>query len=297
MQFGLVLPNFASWFTPDNIKQTMKVAEELGYESVWVNDHVIFPDNMSDHYGNEFKDPLALLGYLAACTDKLKLGTTILVIPYRAPIPTAKILATVDYLSKGRLLLGIGSGHEPIESEALGIPYNQRGSMTDEYMKVMFELWQNEVANFEGRYTSFKNSKPLIQPVQKPYPPVYVGGASEATFRRIVEWNAAWHPSGRNAASLAESANKLRVYCAERGKPFPDTAVRWSPLIVPEGTDTSGAMSARGEMSWLRYTPTTVKQEIAAFEALGVTRLVVNLPAARGGYLDQLRTFADAAMK
>ena len=296
MQFGLVMPNFAAWFTPEHIRETMSLAEELGYESVWVNDHVIFPGNMADHYGNEFKDPLTVLPFMAACSTSLMLGTTVLVIPYRPPIQTAKMLATIDYLSGGRLIVGIGSGHEPTESEVLGLAYDERGPMTDEYMKIMVELWTNERASFEGKYYSFNEVKPLIHPIQKPFPKFFMGGTSTPTWRRIVEYGGGWHPSGQNAEQLAPHAAKIRAYCDRRGLPFPETAVRWSPLIVAEGEDTSGSMSSRGEMSWNRYTPTTAREEIAAFEALGVTRLVVNLPAARGGYLDQLRTFAASAM-
>jgi len=265
------MPNFASWFTPEHIRETMSLAEELGYESVWVNDHVVFPGNMADHYGNEFKDPLAVLPFMAACSTSLMLGTTVLVIPYRPPIQTAKMLATIDYLSGGRLIVGIGSGHEPTESEVLGLAYDERGPMTDEYMKIMVELWTNERASFEGKYYSFNEVKPLVHPVQKPFPKFFMGGTSTPTWRRIVEYGGGWHPSGQ-------------------------TDVRWSPLIVAEGEDSSGSMSSRGEMNWNRYTPTMAREEIEAFEALGVTRLVVNLPAARGEYLDQLRTFAASAM-
>ncbi|MFA7249407.1 MAG: LLM class flavin-dependent oxidoreductase [Dehalococcoidia bacterium] len=297
MEFGLVMPNFASWFTPDHIRETMTLAEELGYDSAWVNDHVIFPDNMADHYGNEFKDPLSVLPYMAALTTRLKLGTTVLVIPYRPPVQTAKQLATIDFLSNGRLLLGIGSGHEPMESDALGLPYKERGAMTDEYMRVMIELWTHEVANFDGKYSKFANSRPLIHPVQKPFPQVFVGGNSDATFRRIVEYGGGWHPSANSAERLEPSAAKLREYCASKGAQYPEISVRWSPLMVAEGEDTSGTMSARGEMTWNRYTPSSARREVEAFAALGVTRLVVNLPAARGGYLDQLRTFAQGVMK
>ena len=296
VQFGLVMPNFASWFTPEHIRETMSVAEQLGYESVWLNDHVVFPGDMADHYGNEFKDPIALLPFLAACSTRLLLGTTVLVIPYRPPIQTAKMLATADYLSGGRLLIGIGSGHEPAESEVLGLPYEERGAMTDEFMKIMVELWTNERATYHGKYYSFDAVKPLIHPVQKPFPKFFMGGTGIPSWRRIVEYDGGWHPSARNAETLAPHAATLRAYCEKRGKPFPETAVRWSPLLVAEGEDASGSMSVRGEMSWNRYTPSMARKEITAFEALGVTRLVVNLPAARGGYLDQLRTFAAGAM-
>lgn len=296
MKYGLVTPNFASWFTPDNIRATMSLAEELGYESAWVNDHVIFPGNMAAHYGNEFKDPLAILPFMAACSTKLMLGTTILVIPYRPPVQTAKMLATIDYLSGGRLIVGTGPGHEPDESAALGLPYDERGPMTDEYMKVMVALWTNERASFHGKYANFDDVQPLIHPVQKPFPQFYIGGNNLPTWRRIVEYGGGWHPSANNAARLEENVAELRKYCESKKAPFPEIAVRWSPLIVAEGEDASGSMQARGEMSWNRYTPTTAKEEIAKFEKLGVTRLVVNLPAARGAYLDQLKNFADAVM-
>ncbi len=296
MEYGLVIPNFASWFTPDNCRETMRLAEELGYDSAWVNDHVVFPGNMAAHYGNEFKDPLALLPFMAACTTKLLLGTTILVIPYRPPVQTAKMLATIDYLSNGRLIIGTGPGHEPDESAALGLPYDERGAMNDEYMKVMVELWTNERASFHGKYTNFDDVQPLIHPVQKPYPKFFIGGNNTPTWRRIVEYGGGWHPSGSSAEKLAPLVDQLRAYCDAKGAKFPDISVRWSPLMVAEGEDASGTMSARGEMTWNRYTPTMAKQEIAAFEALGVNRMVVNLPAARGGYLDQMRNFAAAVM-
>jgi probable F420-dependent oxidoreductase len=295
MKFGLVLPNFAAWFTPGNIRATLSLAEELGYDSVWVNDHVVFPGNMAQHYGNQFLDPLALLPFLAACSERLLLGTSVLVVPYRPPIPTAKALASIDRLSDGRLLVGIGVGHEPQESEVLGLPYHERGQMTDEFIRIMVALWTDAVVSFQGRYYSFQNVRPLMPPVQQPHPPLFIGGTSDAALRRIVEFNAGWHPSGGgNIERLRPRVEKARQMCAEKSRPFPPTSVRWSCHPVPEGDPGAGQISATsvGETQRRRLTPSQIRSEVGAYESLGVERIVVDVPANRGVYLEQLRKFA-----
>jgi probable F420-dependent oxidoreductase len=297
VKFGLILPNFSAWFTPENIRSTLSLAEELGYDSVWANDHVVFPGNLAAHYGNQFLDPLALLPYMAACSTNLILATSILVIPYRPPIPTAKTLASIDRLSGGRLLVGVGVGHEPEESEVLGLPYNQRGRMTDEYLRIMIELWTKEDASFKGKYYSFQDVKPLMPPVQRPYPPLTIGGSSDAAFKRIVEFGAGWHPSGRSAESLQPGVEKLREVCAEHSMSLPEITVRWSPHVARE-EETSGEVSPTsvGETRRLQWSAQQIRDEVAAFEALGVARLALGLPPNRGMFLEQMSLFAKAAM-
>jgi alkanesulfonate monooxygenase SsuD/methylene tetrahydromethanopterin reductase-like flavin-dependent oxidoreductase (luciferase family) len=220
VQFGLVMPNFACWFTPEHIRETLSLAEELGYESVWVNDHVVFPGNMADHYGNEFKDLLAVLPFMAACSTSLMLGTTVLVILYRPPIQTAKMLATIDYLSGGRLIVDIGSGHEPTESEVLGLAYDERGPMTDEYMKIMVELWTNERASFESKYYILQRSQAAGPPRPEAVPQVLHGRHehADAASHRRVRRRLASERAERRAAGAARGKDPrvLRPPCAGR---------------------------------------------------------------------------------
>ncbi len=298
MKFGLVLPNYSAWFTPENIRATLTLAEDLGYDSVWVNDHLVFPGDLARMYGNQFLDPLALLPYLAACSNRLLLGTSILVIPYRPPIPTAKTLASIDRLSGGRLLVGVGVGHEPQEAEALGLRYQERGRMTDEFLRIMVELWTRDVASFEGRYHSFQNVRPLMAPLQQPHPPLLIGGASDAAFRRIAQFGAGWHPVGRSPAALQPDLERLRAMCAARSLSFPGISVRWSIHLVPGQAETAGEVSPTsvGEIRRRQLSPGEARADVDGFGSLGVERLVLDLPPNRGMFHEQMRSFAAAAM-
>ncbi|HET7340777.1 MAG TPA: LLM class flavin-dependent oxidoreductase, partial [Methylomirabilota bacterium] len=141
MNFGVWIPNCRHLATPEIIRTTAVRAEALGYDSVWVSDHVVVPTANVKNFGEAIFDPLVTLGVAAGATRRVKLGTTVLIVPYRNAVVTAKMVASLDALSGGRVVLGIGAGWLPAESAMLGVAFKERGAMTDEHLAAMVELW------------------------------------------------------------------------------------------------------------------------------------------------------------
>jgi len=167
MEFGVVLPHidaFAREHVVERVQTVAQQADGLGFHSVWVGDHVVFPAELESKYpyhpegrfpvdsNDNFLDPLTVLTYVAACTKTVRLGTGVLIVPYRNPMLTAKMVATMDVLSNGRVILGAGAGWLKEEFEFLHAPYHERGDQTDEYLQVMQALWTQDEAQFDGRY-------------------------------------------------------------------------------------------------------------------------------------------------
>src|SRR6266852_4483578 len=172
MDFGVWIPNCRHLATPDIIRNTAARAEQLGYDSVWVSDHVVVPHANVKNFGETVFDPLVTLAVIAGATTRVRLGTTVLIVPYRNAVVAA-------------------------ESAALGVPFAERGAMTDEYLAAMQELWTKREPSFAGKYTQFSGLVFEPKPVQKPHPPIWVGGHSKAALRRAAQFGAAWHPINR----------------------------------------------------------------------------------------------------
>ena len=151
MKLGITVPNYGKFADRESILVISTAAEKLGYDSLWVSDHVVLP---TDHkgFGNVFYDPLVSLSYIAQKTDRIKLGTSVMVLPYRNPVVLAKQISTIDVLSGGRVIIGIGSGWLREEFETLGVNYSERGKITDEYLEIIQELYTKELPEFNGRY-------------------------------------------------------------------------------------------------------------------------------------------------
>src|SRR5438477_3621862 len=150
MRYGFCLPHHRGLATAELIARAAAAGERLGYDSVWLSDHVMLPNTPTFQPRRIFYEPLALAGYLAAATSRLRIGFSVLIVPYRNPIVTAKQLATIDQMSGGRLMLGVGIGWVEEEFAALGVPFAERGRLTDEYLQALRELWANEAPAFEG---------------------------------------------------------------------------------------------------------------------------------------------------
>jgi probable F420-dependent oxidoreductase len=221
MKFGVWIPNCRHLATPATIRTTAIRAEQLGYESVWVSDHVVVPHANVGYLGEGVFDPLMTLGVAAGATSRVRLGTTVLIVPYRNAVVTAKMVSTLDALSGGRVILGIGVGWMAAESAMLGVPFADRGAMTDEYLAAMRELWTSPEPSFTGKYTQFRELKFEPKPAQKPHPPIWVGGDSRAALRRAVEVGAAWHPINRSPAELRAGMAEIERLCRARTRSTP----------------------------------------------------------------------------
>ena len=211
MDVGLTIPTRGPLAAPDNIETLVRRAEELGFDHLSVSDHLVVPRNIDSRYpysesgawpgaaSGECLEQFTLLAWLAAITSRPRLITAVAVIPYRAAMHTAKIAATIDVLSNGRLVLGAGAGWMKEEFEAVGAPpFEDRGRVTDEYLQAFKILWTEDAPHFEGRHVRFSDITFLPKPVQKPHPPIWIGGESPPALRRTVRYGDVWFPIGNN---------------------------------------------------------------------------------------------------
>src|SRR5206468_12882416 len=252
MNFGVWIPNCRHLATPDIIRSTAVRAEQLGYDSLWVSDHVVVPHANIVNFGETVFDPLVTLAVVAGATRRVRLGTTVLIVPYRNAVVTAKMIASLDALSGGRVVLGIGAGWVAAESAALGVPFTERGAMTDEYLVAMQELWTKREPSFAGKYTQWSGLVFEPKPAQKPHPPIWVGGHGRAALRRTAQFGAAWHPINRSPEELRAGQAEIPRLCQARGRAArPALTLRNDVRVVRPGesapTSTHGGRVIAGE--------------------------------------------------
>jgi probable F420-dependent oxidoreductase len=206
--------------TREGILEAACKAEELGFDAVLVNDHIIVDGSprVVVSWGNTY-DPLIVLSYLAACTTRIRLGTSVLIMPYRNPVATAKMMATLDQMSGGRVIAGVGVGWNEAEFAALGVPFHERGARTTEYLRIWQACWAPGETTFHGRFFSFANMYVMPKPLQQPHPPIWIGGSSDAALRRAAAFAQVWQPTPLGLEELRERQAFLREACAEIGRP------------------------------------------------------------------------------
>jgi probable F420-dependent oxidoreductase len=242
-------------------------AEELGFDSVWTHDHVFNVGHVLDRIGGRpYYEPLTLLSFVAARTTRVRLGTSVLVLPYHNPIRLAKTAATLDVLSGGRLILGVGVGAIENEMEAMGSPFKERGAITDEAMAVMRTLWTEEDPRFDGKYSRFAGMKFSPKPLQKPSIPLVIGGVSRAAIRRAARLGDGWQPLGLSPEALGQGIAALREEARAAGR---DVAK------IPVSIALSLAASRPGRHA-LGTEPAEIAKNAKACAALGVETLVVS---------------------
>ena len=243
-------------------------AEELGFDSLWASEHVFNVSYVYDRIGDKpYYEPLTVLTYVAAVTKTIGLGTSVLVLPYHNPIRLAKVAATLDVLSGGRLMLGVGVGVIEQELEAMGSPYAERGAITDEMIAIMKELWTNPDPSFQGKYHSFSGMKFTPKPVQKPHIPIIVGGTSRAAIRRAVRSGTGWHPTALSPEVLAQGMDYLKEQAQAAGRDPSEIAVSVSAAI---GSTHNQERYSLGE------NPEEILERAQAYKEMGVQRLVVS---------------------
>ena len=272
MEFGVCIPHYGSNTTAAGIRTTVELAESLGYHSVWVSDHVVTPEHLLPAIGPVFYDAFVVLSYAAAFTTKVRLGSSVIVVPYRNPLVVAKMLATLDVLSGGRVIFGAGVGGAPDEFQALGVPSRQRGRRADECLKLMVALWTQDPASFHGRFYSFTDVRFQPKPLQVPYPPIWIGGRSEAALRRAVAVGEAWHPTAMPMPALREKMAQLRGFADEAGRAE-------GPLVtIHQGIHLNHApeLQPPQERRMGRGTTREIREDMAAYAELGIPVVVCN---------------------
>lgn len=266
MKIGIALPIFGKYAGRNEILETALAAEALGYDSIWVSDHVVVPDH-HNVFGEVFYDPLISLGFIASVTSRIELGTSVLVLPYRNPLVLAKSVSSLDALSEGRVILGIGSGWLKGEFKALGIDYSQRGSMTDEYIEIMKELWTSESPSYKGAHHSFSGIRFEPKPVQKPHPPIWVGGESRRAVERAVKHGDGWHPVGLTPEEMGARVREMRSLLPDERKESFVMSLRRN-VEINEGREFGPGETLRGGLGKIR-------DGIEAYREAGVDHLIL----------------------
>ena len=234
---GVLLRNMGPQSTLPMLRECARIAEDAGLDHLWVVDHIAIPPDDAEGSGGRYLDPLATLAWLAGVTTRIGLGVTVLIAPYRPPLPTAKLIATVQELAAGRLALGIGVGWMEAEFRALGVDRRARGRLTDELLDFLHACFTEDVVQANGQ--------PFIFAPRPQRPPLLIGGAAANAFPRIVKRGDGWMPMRASAAALAPQLAELRARMAEAARP--------APRIVPLTTlPLADAGAARDEFEQLR---------------------------------------------
>jgi probable F420-dependent oxidoreductase len=271
MRYGVAIPQAGRFAAPDAVRAVAHAVEDLGFDSLWVSDHIIVPEGSS--YIPEFMDePLATLAFVAAETRHVQIGTSVLIVPYRDPVFTAKFLSTVDMLSNGRLVVGVGAGWLEEEFAAMSVPFSERGARTDEYVRVYRNLWETETSSFSGRWKQYERMRmyPKASPARRGTIPLLVGGNGTASIRRAGELGDGWHPINVAPADMPGLVEQYRAACSRFGRAPGRIVLRHMPggRVVPGGARLP-----------LTGTPEEQAADVRAYGAAGVDELMLSLAA------------------
>lgn len=212
MKFGLVVPHHGAYASARNIATMARDAEAADFDSLWAIDHIVIPRPLVDRFSETIYEAFTTLSFLAGMTERVKLGTSVTVLPYRHPVNLAKQVATLDRLSEGRVLFGAAFGWSQEEYAALDVPYERRGRRSDEMLRIFKHLWQPGDNTFEGDFYRFGDFAFEPRPVQQPHPPIWIGGNDERAIARAVAFGDGWHPitSARRPGSVQWTLDDLR---------------------------------------------------------------------------------------
>ena len=283
MKFGAILPIWQ--LTIAEAEELTVAAEQLGLDGVFVPDHILAKPATTQHYGPHWPDPFSLLAYLAGRTRTIQLGASVIVLPYRNALGAAKAAATVDQASKGRFIFGIGVGWDEAEFTDLRLPFRERGRMSDDYLRAIRAAWAADVPTYSGQYVSVSGATFSPRPVQRPHPPIWVGGSpgaiSGAAVRRCAELGDAWHPLGLTLDDIEKGAITLRTLAEKAGRKDVPTLAPRNSLDLTDAKKGTGRAAFQGS-------PDEVAADVRRAKALGATWLTFDLP--RSGVPAMTRT-------
>ena len=283
IKVGVVLPTYRALATPANIKRAAELSEALGFDSVWVTDHVVVPSGSLETFGPTFFEAVTTMAYVAGITSRVEIGAAILIVPYRHPLLLAKMLATADQLSGGRLIAGVGLGWLEAESELMGVPHRRRARIADEDLAIIRACWngQTEGYHFEPR------------PHAGRHLPILVGGASKAALRRAARLGDGWIGDTLTFEELDTSMGQLKMELAEAGRRREDVqvAMRTGLQVADDASDVTespsetgwktGDFAAAGRAPFRGLRADVIADFRRAAE-LGVDHLVFEFPVSRG---------------
>ena len=309
MRYGFYLPTRGPTATREGILALAREGERLGLHSAMIADHIVFPVESSSAYpytldrkhpsGGDALETFSILGVVAGATERLRLVTSVLVLPYRNPVLTAKMVASLDVLSGGRVTLGVGVGWLQEEFAALGSPdFAQRGAVSDEWIAIFRQLWTQSPASFEGSFYRYADIRCEPFPVQKPHPPIWVGGHSRAALRRVARHGDGWHPVGAIAAAplppseMRTHLATLREMTATAGRDFAALTISYkAPLYDAAVTDRDGARHSFSGCA------ADIAGDIRMFADVGVHELIFDFRGESiAGSIERLQRFAAEVM-
>jgi alkanesulfonate monooxygenase SsuD/methylene tetrahydromethanopterin reductase-like flavin-dependent oxidoreductase (luciferase family) len=251
VRLGVNVPNFGPGTNPDVLRRWALTVEGLGFDLLMVSDHIAVTPDVAEQYPAPFYEPFTTLSWLAGLTRGIRLGTTVLIVPYRHPLLIARMAANLNDLSGGRLVLGVGVGWAREEFGALGVPFRDRGRLTDEYLLAIRAAWQDETDYRSGHI------------------PLWIGGNSDAALRRAVRLGDAWHPLRFTPGWIAEAAGRLTACAAEQERPPPPLMPRIALRLTAEPVTGGSRLAGHGTID-------QVTEDLARLRSLGADTVVLD---------------------
>lgn len=306
MRFGFYLPTRGPLAVPEAITAIVRGGESMGYASIVIGDHIVFPVEADSKYPYTMEggfpgqgdalEQLVLVAFVAGISEHLRLVTSVMILPHRNPLVTAKMLATIDVLSKGRLTVGVGVGWMREEFEALkAADFDKRGKVSDEYLEILRKCWTQDPVSHRGEFYAFDSLHCMPHPVQAPHPPIWVGGHSLPSLRRVARFGDGWQPVGATSASplppseFSVLLDQLKRLTDAQGRDYESLTIAfkapsYDPGRIPHGHD---RLLFTGE-------PAEIAEDIRAYEALGVEEVSFDFrtpPVSRA--LERMHSFMD----
>ena len=251
MQLGVNVPNFGPGTEPGVLRCWAPTVEGLGFDLLMISDHVAVTPDVAEQYPAPFYEPFTTLAWLAGITGRVRLGTTVLIVPYRHPLLIARMAANLNDLSGGRLVLGVGAGWAAQEFGVLGVPFRQRGKLTDDYLRAVRAAWADD-ADYRGGQI-----------------PIWVGGNSDAGLRRAVDLGEAWHPLRFTMPWLREAVDRMTALASEQRRPVPGLVPRIALRLAEAPVTGPGRLAGEGTID-------QVLDDLAQLRLLGADTVVLD---------------------
>ena len=279
MKLGICVPHYGRAIEVPRLLEVARHAEARGLDSLWVTDHVIVPSQARIIYREDMLDPLAVLPWLAGVTSRIALGTSVVILPYRSPIPVAKLLASVDVLSGGRLMVGAAIGWMEGEFDALGVPFKERVSRSEEALELFRSLWTQEHPEIQTNHHRLHDVTFSPMPLQKPRPPLYVGGNSEGALRRVARFGDGWHSTSTTVDGFRQSVETVRRFWTEAKREGEPSLSLRIPVVI------DGVHRAAVDMELIRGRGrhvlggpvAKIVEELRGFQALGCEHVALEV--------------------
>ena len=288
MKYGIaattsVMPATTPQSQADYVRRMARTAEDAGFDSVWISDRTVYPKDLAARYPDEFglgkADPSAqnvleavtTLSYIAGATTRVKVGMSVLVLPFRHPVLNAKMLTTLDVLSGGRLIAGFGTGWMPEEFATMNADFDERGRVTDEHINAFIALCQGE--EYKGSITSTAGMTFFPRPLQTPHPPIWIGGNSKAAIRRAVRHGDAWHGIGQSPSEVSNTRNAIGTLCETEGRPPSKVAITLRSTLVMDRE----VLGETGQRKPLTGSPQQIRDDLDQYQDAGLDYLILSI--------------------